>query len=267
MPTVATKPSKILQEFQEKGFSTKQFPPALRAELIAHIDQHIREIGASYSLFSPSTPLEKIAQGVPDEVWSQKMSRAFRIFPAPIANRVHKWANDSVLGEFGKTRSAVNAVYLQEAEMNTKLSKDNIAIYWRCVRPGKPDAGRPHRDASFWDLEFKEGYDPKIPFPFNYLKDCIKIWIPLKGCVPATTLQIVPHSHQMEIPTEVEQTEYGRRPTIAATWLKEHEKDFMSPVELSQGECLLFDMNLVHRGPRHNNTELRISAELNFIVE
>jgi len=259
----------LLSEIDEKGFSTKMFSQNIRAELMCHIDAHIRKTAAPFldSDKLSSFSLEKMAEMVPDAVWSEKMTRAFRIFPKELSDKVHKWADGNLCKELGRSRSAVNVVYPQEAETNSKLTQENLAIYWRCVRPGKPDAGRPHRDASFWDLEFKEGYDPKIPFSFNYLKDCIKIWIPLKGCIPTTALQIIPGSHKMEIPTIVEQTEYGRRPSISESWLKEHEKDFTSPKELSQGACILFDMNLVHRGPRHNNSELRVSAELNFIVQ
>jgi ectoine hydroxylase-related dioxygenase (phytanoyl-CoA dioxygenase family) len=271
MTTAATNDecSLLKNQFEGQGFTTKIFPQEIRKIMLAHIDAHIREVSSSHLKpgMSTSDSLEKIAESIPDVVWSEKMTRAFRIFPKEIANKIHRWANDSLCKEFYRKRSAVNVVYPQEVETNSKLTTSDIAIYWRCVRPGKPDAGRPHRDASFWDLEFQEGYDPKIPFPFNYLKDCIKIWIPLKGCIPTTTLQVVPTSHNMEIPTVVEQTEYGRRPSISKEWLMENERNFISPTELSQGSCILFDMNLVHRGPAHTNTELRISAELNFIVQ
>ncbi|HSX12821.1 MAG TPA: phytanoyl-CoA dioxygenase family protein [Chlamydiales bacterium] len=264
--TLSAKPSLLKKQFEENGFTTKPFPQELRVLMLNHIDAHIRDTAASY-LTSPTSSLEKTALSVPDEVWSKKMNRAFRIFPKDLSEKIHQWADSSIRKEFGRTRSAVNVVYPQEAEMNPKITKQHIAIYWRCVRPGKPDAGRPHRDASFWVLEFEEGYDPKIPFPFDYLKDCIKIWIPIKGCTPQTTLQIIPRSHKMEIPTTVEQTEYGRRPTIDGSWLQKYEKDFTTPQELSQGSCIIFDMNLVHRGPTHNNNELRISAELCFILQ
>ncbi|HSX38031.1 MAG TPA: phytanoyl-CoA dioxygenase family protein [Chlamydiales bacterium] len=261
--SVVLKMSPLKREFDEKGFATKAFPQEIRNLMLAHIEEHIRKLGTE---FVKSNSLEEIAQTIPDSVWSKEMTRAFRVFPKELAEKIHAWADQNIRVEFDRARSAVNVVYPQECEVNKSLTLKDIAIYWRCVRPGKPDAGRPHRDASFWVLEFEEGYDPKIPFPFNYLKDCIKIWIPLKGCTPNATLQVIPHSHQMEIPTVVEQTEYGRRPSISSAWLKENEKNFMSPIELSKGSCIIFDMNLVHRGPTHNNDELRISAELCFIL-
>ncbi|HEY4254723.1 MAG TPA: phytanoyl-CoA dioxygenase family protein [Chlamydiales bacterium] len=260
----------LVEEFTDKGFSTKPFPQDLQEAMLRHIDSHIRELGALYfpkpkDLATAS--LEQIAMCVPDEVWSKKMNRAFRVFPGDLAAKIHQWADTSIRKEFGRSRSAVNVVYPLEAEMNPKLTKESLAIYWRCVRPGKPDAGRAHRDATFWVLELEEGYDPKIPFSFNYLKDCLKIWIPLKGCTPQTTLQVIPNSHKEEIPIVIEQTEYGRRPTIDGAWLQKQEAEFMSPIELSQNSCIIFDMDLVHRGPTHNNTELRISAEISLIVQ
>ncbi len=267
-PTIA-KETLLKKQFTDQGFSTKSFPQELRSSMLRHIESHIRELGAPYfkSGNLATSSLEEIAMTVPDEVWSKKMNRAFRVFPKELAAKVHQWADESIRTEFGRKRSAVNVVYPSEAEMNPKLTKESLAIYWRCVRPGKPDAGRAHRDATFWVLELEEGYDPKIPFPFDYLKDCIKIWIPLKGCTPKTTLQVIPSSHKEEIPIVIEQTEYGRRPTIDGEWLKAQEKSFVSPVELSQGSCIIFDMDLVHRGPTHNNNELRISAEISLIVQ
>jgi ectoine hydroxylase-related dioxygenase (phytanoyl-CoA dioxygenase family) len=265
MLNLSAKVSEFQQQFEKRGYSTKPFPSDLRRQMLVHIEKHIRHLAESFGEGKSAT-LESAAQSVPDSVWSKEMARAFRIFPKEIAEKIFQWADQNIRSEFGRSRSAVNAVYPQECELNPAVSPNQIAIYWRCVRPGKPDAGRPHRDASFWVLEFEEGYDPKIPFPFDYLKDCIKIWIPLKGCTPQTTLQVIPYSHQMDIPTVVEQTEYGRRPSIHTAWLKEHEKEYISPVELSKGSCIIFDMNLVHRGPTHNNDELRISAELCFIL-
>lgn len=257
--------SVLQQEFQDEGFSTKHFSDSLRDEMLGVIEDYIREVGMPYVTDDISS-VKDIAMSVPDDVWAEKMTRAFRIFPKEIASKIHAWADHNIRKEFGRDQSAVNVVYPAEVETNSNLSEKNLAIYWRCVRPGKPDAGRPHRDASFWNLEFAEGYNPEIPFSFNYLKDCVKIWIPLKGCTPQTTLQLVPRSHAMNVPTTVEATEYGRRPNIDEEWLKEHKDDFISPLELSKGSCIIFDMNLVHRGPTHNNTELRISAELNFIM-
>jgi|GEM_PF-1926517 len=256
----------LVNAYQTEGFATKPFPPHLRSEMLKHIDSYIRELARPFGQADQNT-LEAVAMSVPDDIWSKKMHRAFRMFPKPLAEKLHEWADQSVRAEFGKSRSAINLVSSYEASINPHLSPEDMVIYWRCVRPGKPDAGRPHRDATFWVLELEEGYDPKIPFPFDYIKDCLKIWIPLQGCTPKTTLQVIPRSHKMDIPVAVDDTEYGRKPNIANAWLQHHEAEFMTPLALSQGSCIIFDMDLVHRGPTHQETKLRISAELSLIVK
>ena len=250
------------EEFEKNGFITLPFPSDLRAAMLAQIETSIKELGTG-----SNNSLEEVLESIPDPIWQQKMNRCFRIFSKEISDLSLKWAHDSFSAPFKKKRSAVNVILPQEAQDNPKITEDHLAIYWRCVRPGKPDAGRPHRDASFWDLEFKEGYNPKVPFDFNYLHNCMKIWIPLYGCYPDTTLQVIPRSHKMDIPTTVEQTEFGRRPSISSEWLKDQENLFMSPPELSEGSCILFDMNLVHVGPCHKRSTPRISAEFNFITQ
>jgi len=252
----------LLTPFTEQGFATLPFPNTLRLQLLSYIHEQI------FALTSIKTEIIKdAALSIPDAIWSKKMTRACRIFPSSLASLIHEWADQDILPNISRLQSATNVVYPEEIQRNTKLTMNDKAIYWRCVRPGKPDAGNPHRDATFWELEFREGYDPKIPFQFDILKDCIKVWIPLAGCTPQTTLQIIPYSHKTEVPTIVIQTEYGRRPSICPQWLIGQEQKFISPKELSQGSAILFDLNLVHRGPQHTNETLRISAELNFIVK
>lgn len=250
------------EEFEKNGYVTVAFPDDLRKELLSHIEQSVRALGVD-----EKASLDAVAASIPDEVWQTKMERAFRIFPDQLGQKILQWADRVFTKEFGRSCATVNVVMPHEAKINPRLTPESLAIYWRYVRPGKPDAGRPHRDADFWDLEFKEDYDPKIPFSFDYLRDCMKIWIPLAGCYPDTTLNVVPRSHKMEIPTTVEQTEYGRRPSISSEWLKENQSRFLSPIELAQGSCILFDMKLVHFGPRHTRPSARISAELNFITK
>jgi ectoine hydroxylase-related dioxygenase (phytanoyl-CoA dioxygenase family) len=246
----------MLKEFDRDGFVTSPFPIKLKMEMLTHIEASMR------TLFRKNTiDLDEVT----DQTWQKKMNRSFRIFPPFLSQQALSWAKQNFCRAFGKTFCAVNVVLPQEVAENPEITENHLAIYWRYVRPGKPDAGRPHRDANFWDLEFGEGYDPKVPFPFNHLENCMKIWIPLAGCTPETTLRIIPGSHKMEIPTIIEQTEYGRRPSICPEWLTRNQNLFMSPPELSQECCILFDMNLVHVGPRHNQNAARVSAEFNFI--
>src|SRR5579872_2509999 len=150
-------PSHVKNELSENGFATMPFPQELRALMLQHIDAYLRELAAPYSRekSQDASSLEKIVFPIPDADWAVKMNRAFRIFPRNVSEKIVQWSDQVLRTELGKKRSAVNLVYPQEANLNPKIKKDHYAIYWRCVRPGKPDAGRPHRDASFWVLEFE----------------------------------------------------------------------------------------------------------------
>lgn len=254
------------EDVREQGYHTKPFPEPLRQRVLKHVDGRVRSFAASQGVDGgDETPLEKLALAIEDEVWTTRMHRANRMFPDELAHQLHDWAASVLLPELGKKQSAVNVVEPKELKINPGLRTDSWAVYWRCVRPGKPDAGRAHRDSTFWEIEASEGYDTCVPFKYDYKTDCLKIWVPIANCRPETTLQIIPGSHREQIPIEVAMTEYGRRPTISAGWLADNAHRYMSPIELSQGSCILFDLDLVHRGPTHNEDRLRISAEFNFI--
>lgn len=253
-------------KFFEDGYSIVKFPENLAFNMFSYAQKHLREVWSDYfeRMDSGSASLEDVIFSIPDAEWSEKMSRAFRIFPIEISHELYRWADAFVCKNLKIKRTAVGVVYTQEHRINPKLTENSSAIYYRCVRPGKPDAGRAHRDADFWEVEFGDGYDPKIPFEFDHHK-CIKFWIPLSGCTRETSIQIIPKSHKMEIPTTVLQTEYGRRPAIKDEWVKHHEKDFIAPVE--KGSCLVFHMGLVHRGPINLNNKLRISSEITLAIQ
>jgi hypothetical protein len=252
-----------LEQFQEEGFYTQPFPDALRSEMLAHIEEriyHVAGVGREVSI-------EKAAASIEDGVWARQMHRAFRMFFPPLADKIYRWAHKEIASEFGVDTMEINRVSQTELSLNPQLQPGDLVVYWRAVRPFKPDAGRPHRDGTFWELELAQGYDPQITFPFDYLKDCVKVWIPLRGCSEKTSLQIVPRSHKMDIPISIDETDFGKRPTIGAAWLQQYGQAFMSPPPLARGSCIVFDMDLVHQGPRHEQDQLRISAELSLIFK
>lgn len=265
----AARENPFVQELQSQGFTVIDFPEKLRLEMLDSIVESLSDLHPE----APHTPGESLAayskklMQVPDSEWGKRMNRAFRIFSPRVARDVTAWARDYFLPRVGRKEFAVNAIIPQEAEINRQLTLDDLAIYWRCVRPGKEDAGRPHRDSSFWELELEEGYDPRLPFKFRPLEDCLKLWIPLYGCTRETALQMVPNSHREHIPIQVVATDYGRRPTISNDWLEENGSRFYTSPRLQTGTGIVFDMDTVHNGPRHNGDTVRISAELNLIFK
>lgn len=263
-----SKISNFNKELAENGFTTFPFPNQIRQTLVDHITQEVQRLCNSKPQVLNHSELSAFSKKVPDDIWSKKMNRAFRMFPPNLTDLVLEWADVEIKSIVNRHRVTTNVVKIFEAELNTDILLNTPAFYWRCVRSGKPDAGRAHRDATFWEIELDEGYDPLISFKWDFRKDCLKVWIPLAGCETNNTLQVIPHSHAEQLPTEVGQTEYGTRPTIASQWLEQNSNRFISPRELAEeGHCIIFDMDTVHRGPTHDNATLRISAELNLIFE
>ena len=249
--------------FFEEGYFITPFPSKIVSEMQNYVEYNIRDIWKDY--FRCDCNLEEAIELIPNSEWSEKMGRFTRMFPVRIAGQLQDWTETFVRNVFGVKRTAVGVVYKQEAKLNQALREESKAIYYRFVRPGRLDVGRAHRECDFWMVEYSDGYDPKIPFDFDYHQDCVKFWIPISGCTSETSIQIIPKSHKMEIPTAVVMTEYGRRQSITDDWVKEHEQDFISPIE--EGSCLVFHMGLVHRGPVNRNNRIRISAEITIAVQ
>ena len=130
---------KFLKNYQDKGFALLPFPEQLRLKMICYIENYVRELGSSYigEQKAKNASLEEIALSVPDDDWTHKMTRAFRIFPKDLGGDLFRWAHKNVGQRIGMTQSAVNVVYPAELVTNPKLDGQNLAIYWRCVRPGQ----------------------------------------------------------------------------------------------------------------------------------
>src|SRR6266404_2507483 len=73
-----------------------------------------------------------------DDVFVQKFKKPLRILPDPIAGRALKWVEG--LAEFlGGRRAGIDYVSEAERQENPALNATTYDVYWRCVRPGKPD--------------------------------------------------------------------------------------------------------------------------------
>ena len=131
------------------------------------------------------------------------------MYPDHISQAIVEWVRE----EMGKILevSKIDANYVSPAErkINNALHEKTYDIFWRCVRLNKNDVGQPHRDSQFWELQ--KGTDDEVPVPFAY-RNRWKLWVPLIGCVKENSLQMMPFSHQEEIPTQVIDTPFGRRP-------------------------------------------------------
>jgi len=206
--------------------------------------------------------LEEQLQVLSDALFVEKFHKAFRIFPSHVADEIAVWV-ESLAHFLGGKQAGMNYVSLAERMKNSGLTEKSWDTFWRCVRPNKPDVGSAHCDYQFWEIAKGTVDEPSTPFSYD---ERWKIWIPLLGCNPLTSLQVIPGSHVEEIPIDNIATKYGIKPTIDPEWLLKNEGRFICPLEQFSGCAVLFHDKLVHRGPPNPSQQLRISGELTIIL-
>lgn len=200
-----------------------------------------------------------------DETHSAVFNKGNRIFPPDISGVAAAWARNSQ-----QLRKVLQYNHLEfdrlcnyELERNKALDRDQLHIYWRAVRPNKPeDVGPAHTDAQFYEIE--EQTDKRhVPIIFT---EIYKIWVPVDGCSLSNALQVIPASHNMKVPTIQVETKNGPKPNIEPGWLRERESQFMCPFDNFYNKCVIFNDRLVHRGPLNKSLALRVSAEITVYI-
>lgn len=239
------------------GFMIIPFPSSVAKEMIAHIRTFI-----GIATGSSDTNLANALAILSDDEFVKKFHKAFRMFPPKVANLLSNWVK-GMAAFLGGTQSGINYVSLAERLINTNLQEKDWDVFWRCVRPAKPDVGSAHCDYQFWEIVKGTNEDPETPFKYN---ERWKIWIPLLGCNSQTSLQVVPGSHREAIPIDNIMTKNGLKPTIRPEWLAENESRFICPFESFSDCCVLFHDKLVHRGPQNPSKALRLSGELTIVL-
>lgn len=225
------------------GFLICPFSKELSEAMKAHIQQ----------FFVHTHPLK-----LTDDEFVQKFAKPFRMFPDSVAALALDWIQ--TLPIRGK-KTGINYVCPDERKKNPALREDSYDIFWRCVRPGKPDVGAAHCDFQFWEIA--KGTSAEVGAPFEY-QERWKIWVPLLGCDATNSLQLVPGSHLLDVPTDRVMTKNGYKPVIQPDWLEKHE--FICPLQTFGPHCILFHDKLVHRGPPNNTQSIRLSAEFTILV-
>ena len=195
-----------------------------------------------------------------DSTFVTKFNKGFRILPRSIATLAIDWA--SQLGEILGARIGINYLTRIDLEGNSHLTADMFDVFWRCVRPDKPDVGHAHSDYQFWELDKAHGNEAPVPFPYD---ERLKIWIPLLGCNAENSLQVIPFSHLDNIPMEQVESIRGYKPKIKDSWLE--GKVFETPLTTFEQCALLFHDKLVHRAPVNPSRALRISGEFTILLK
>lgn len=250
-------------DMEKNGYIIFPFPGELAKAMKSHIFQFM---GIQIDGLNETEALKKCAEislNYSDEDFVKKFAKPFRMFPDSVAELAVNWIS-SLRDHFGGTRTGVNYACKEERDINYALREDSYDVFWRCVRPGKPDVGAAHCDYQFWEIA--KGTSAEVGSSFDY-DERWKMWVPLLGCDKTNSLQIVPGSHLQIVPTDRVLTKNGYKPVIQPSWLEKHEKMFLCPLKNFDGYCVLFHDKLVHRGPLNNTSTLRLSGELTILLK
>jgi len=250
------------QEMLANGCSIIPFPSHLAKAMKAHICRFVGiKAGEKAEDLELLEMLTEKVSFCSDEEYVQKFSKAMRMFPDSVALLAVKWVSSLATLLDGK-QAGINYVSKKERSINPVLREDSYDVFWRCVRPKKPDVGLPHCDYQFWEIV--KGTDEDVGVPFDY-DERWKIWIPLMGCNSTNSLEVVLGSHREEVPIERVLTRNGYKPMIQEKWLE--KKSFITPFVNFQDCCVLFHDKLVHQGPANHSSLLRISGELTILLK
>jgi len=251
-------------QLEKQGFTILEFPLKLQELMANDILQTISMLVGTRDIES-FEQASNLIRGLRDDSFVQAFAKPNRNFSHEVCLEVEKWVQGCFSSIFPDKKVAINKLGAWETEGHPRLSSDSYSVYWRCVRGDKEnDVGNAHRDSTFWDIAYKQGYDPQVPFDLGRRW---KIWAPVFGCTSANSLQIVGGSHKENVDVYIKDTLYGNKPFINERWLNLNEAHFFSPLDGRLGQCVCFHDDMVHRGPINNSSAIRISAEFTIITD
>ena len=145
-------------------------------------------------------------------------------------------------------------------KFNNKLTTKDFSFYWRIVRTGKNDVGKPHNDEQFWNLLDKE------EFNFSYkIKDKFKIWIPLYGVNRQNCLRVLNKKYFNKKKLSTIKINNIIKPNIDEKWIKNNKKKFTKC--FNKKNAILFDYQTVHYAPKNKSKKIRISCEATILIK
>jgi len=255
----ATHPRLPMESIAEIGYGVIRFPLVIRKRMISLIFEEISRITGfdSCTLDLATTHVMELGE----EQFSKSFNKPFRMFPGDVTKDVVNWVYG--LGDFMGGETEINFVSPCEQIINSNLSPESYDVFWRCVRPHRPDVGKAHCDSQFWEIV--KGTDKDVQTPINY-DERWKVWVPLMGCSLKNGLQMLPGSHEYSAPLTVVETNHGLKPDINSDWLNKHEHNFICPFQTFNDACVLFHDNMIHRAPINLEATLRISAEFTVLL-
>ena len=254
----------IRNELEREGMVLYPFPKSILQMMTNEIETYFKQYSLQKSANELATLQESIFK-MEDDKFVTEFSKPNRNFREQVGNAVSSWAREEFSKLFEGKHAGINCLCEWEVEGLDYPYKDSLSVYWRCVRPNKAsDVGAPHRDSTFWTLPNMEDYDPRLPFEY---KRRWKVWLPIFGCNKNNSLNLVPNSHKDEVPIKTKMTQFGERPTIDQSWLNANDENFISPLDETMGQCIIFHDDMVHKGVLNTSKNLRVSAEFSVLTD
>lgn len=254
MPHEGVNPGAL--ELIPEGFAVLAFPASLQADIRQSIADRIQS-GDDLSQMTDTVCALSDAQFI------EKFNKGFRTFPDSLSTKLTPWIEKEIRDRLHANQVSLTYVSEADRKTNASLGSDSYDVYWRIVRPNKPDVGGPHNDAAFADLNIDS--DRAIPLPFKFAARW-RVWLPLMGCTPRNSLQFIPGSQNEHFPATSRDTPLGPRPSVSEEWQLANDHRFVCPFTEFEGQCVLFSDKVIHRGPINTEDELRISADFTIVM-
>jgi hypothetical protein len=251
----------LLQELQEKGYVCIQIPTSLFSVFNDGVYASINKLFGTK--LNDLEGLTNFVMGLGDEEFVTVFDKANRFFDIKTSQEINNYVK-GMSSFFDADMAGINFISPDEVKKNPNLSNKTLDIFFRCIRPGKPDVGQPHSDYQFWEMAKGTSAEPGLPFAYD---ERWKIWIPLMGCNAENSLKVLPGSHNLNIPFTYVSTRSGLKPAIDLDWLESHEAEFITPDFSAKNSCILFNDKLIHFGPENCANKLRISSELTVLLK
>ena len=256
--------SMLKSSLHEEGYAIVPFPKTITVQLQQYILKFISKLNLVN--FQSSTNFSTINSDIlrmDDARFYGSMHHAFRYFPSQLAKSVINWVIANLDDIFNASQIGTHQISPVHLQLNPKLGAQSHSFYFRFVRPNKDDIAYAHVDKHYWELS--QGNE-HATFPnFSYTERW-KLWIPFLGCHSQNMLQVVPASHESEVPFDLKFIAGEIKPSIQSSWLAANSKNFVCPLKQNQETALLMHDALVHRGPRNPGPLSRVSAELTIFT-
>jgi|TARA_B110000261_G_scaffold82862_1_gene95178 hypothetical protein len=251
-------------EILDNGFAILPFPNDLK---IAVKDYILKKISHSTSVsLNESSSLDEITNAIKnlsDDNFIKKFSKPKRNLNGEPGNSLREFVSMLPLS-FGGTKADINFLSPAEIKSDASFCNQTLDLPWRCVRPLKGDVGAAHADIQFWNINANTDLDPLCPMDYD---ERWKVWVPLFGCNKSNSIQLIKGSHLEEVPF-IEIVNNGSiKPDIDKNWLIENEGRFECPFDSFNDNCVIFSDKLVHRGPKNNSDQIRISNEFTILLK